>query len=224
MLNFRRRLPAARTEPAPIRAAKSPAPPASPNAEKARALMAMIEQGGDGSAAGVAPERLRDWARDLVETVERRQREGRLPPGSSKPAARTAAAATADAAVGPARPARLFTTAAPVLIDAPAPAPQHVAARPWAAVTQPGYDAPMPYAPPHAAAPPSAMRARAELRSLIEATVDPENLAREHPAVIAMTLAGRPTLEQAAALRRLPGGQTRAVRRALRQLELGRPA
>ena len=40
----------------------------------------------------------------------------------------------------------------------------------------------------------------------------------EHPAIVAITLVGRPALEQAAALRALPRGQARAVHRALRML------
>jgi hypothetical protein len=43
----------------------------------------------------------------------------------------------------------------------------------------------------------------------------------EHPSVVALALSGRKTLDQAAALRRLPRAEQRAVHRALRQIARG---
>ena len=173
------------------------------NADKARALIAMLE-GGAGKAKGdISEARLRDWARDLVETVEK----SATPAPSRDPAPMTAPPPRAD-------PPRLFTRAAPVLTAEPA------APRPPAARLTLG--APMPHVPATPASRPVARPAilsRDDVTKLVAATVDPASLSREHPAIVAMTLAGKPSLEQAAALRALPGGQMRAVHRALRQLE-----
>ena len=219
MLKFRRPPSAPRIDPAPPRRAGPATTPASANAEKARALMAVLEQGGDGSAAGVAPDRLRDWARDLVETVERRRPATDAAAGPASAAAASGPSRPVD--VGTAPPARVFSTAAPVLNESRAETPPPPT-RP-AAAARFRLSAPSPLAPPPAAASatstPVAARPAAEVRALIAGTVDPSTLGDEHPAVIAMTLVGRPTLEQAATLRRLPGGQVRAVHRALRRLE-----
>ena len=220
MLNFRRKpAPVDRVEPKAAKAGPAPAT----NADKARALIAMLENGGDG--ASVPSERLRDWARDLVNTVERRPGQTQ-PPRTASPAAREAAA-----------PARLFSTAPPVLTEGPpvavpqsapaAHAPDAVpACEPVSRTATAGrltLTAPMPHAEKPAArsAVPSVppVHAPADIRRLVDATVDPGSVAGEHPAVIAMTLAGKPPLEQAGALRRLPTGQIRAVHRALRQIE-----
>lgn len=250
MLKFRRAAPTAiRTEPAPPRKATPTAPAETTNAGKARALLAMLEQGSDASAAGIEPERLRAWARDLVETVERRraasESEGATPaalepkarlfktpapkmmPASGgaavpdtaeRPSGPQIGAATAEVRpqnlpVQPVSAARLAAAAAFRLPEA-APTPAALSDLPVQHVTE-GVRPSTEVAP--------AMLTRMEVRRLIDATTDPETLAREHPAIIAMTLVGRSTLEQAAALRRLPGGQVRAVHRALRLMEGAAP-
>ncbi len=208
------------------------------NADKARALMALLD--GDGGA-GIPPARLQDWARDLVETIER-----------SGPPVADPKERIAIPAIRPRRMAkpRLFAGAAPVLVERAPPLMLQPAQRvappaPKPPVTVPV--APRPVVVPHASAaplhpgiagaavtpastglPPSrlappAILARASVARLIAATVDPLGdpalLAREHTVVIAMTLLGKSTLQQASALRMLPGGQMRAVHRALRRLE-----
>lgn len=221
MLKFRRAVPSFRSAPRvphPVTdAAPAPAPVTS-NVQKARALITMLETGG---GAGVPADRLRDWARDLVETVERR------------PAAPDAT----DPKEQP-RPARLFSNPAPVLTKPGAPlAPKpmqnqvptpHALPSSAARPDRPRrmtLTAPMPHSEASLARPAMpnvpAIHAMADVRKLVDGTADPGTLEREHPAVIALTLAGKPPLEQAACLRRLPGKQARAVHRALRQIERG---
>jgi flagellar motor switch protein FliG len=53
----------------------------------------------------------------------------------------------------------------------------------------------------------------------VRVTVPEEALADEHPAIAALMLSGRPPLEQAGILRRLPAGGIRATHRYLRHLE-----
>lgn len=173
------------------------------NAEKARALIAMLEPG-NAAPAGVPPERLRDWASDLIRTVE-----GGKGPAADVPAPRRR---------------RLFTKAPPKLTPEPAAEPARVRVE-----SQPSrltLTAPMPHTPagPTASAHPSSPSAYSaeDVRKIIDATIDPATLAREHPAIIAMTLLGKPSMEQAGALRNLPGGQVRAVHKALRQMEFNR--
>ncbi|WP_179380984.1 hypothetical protein [Jannaschia marina] len=175
------------------------------NAEKARALIAMLEPG-EKQAAAHSPEQLRAWARDLIRTVEGSGRgAGTVSPPSPKPKRHA-----------------LFSKAAPTLTAPPAAAPTRPEpVRPRAAARM-TLAAPVQHEPVAAAAP-DVRLPPADVRRIVEATVEPATLAREHPAVIAMTLIGKPTIEQAAALRRLPGGQVRAVHRALRQFEGAEP-
>jgi hypothetical protein len=183
------------------------ASPAS-NAEKAHALIAMLGTGGT-NATSIAPERLRDWARDLVETVEGRAGMAQTP------------------APSPAAPktTRVFTKPAPRLRLDPV-APTADASEPVRRPTvgpRLTLTAPEPYRPDRRAETPlqSTMLAPDSVHRLIAETFDTASMAREHPAVIAMSLMGKPSLEQASDLRALPGGQVRAVHRALRQLEQG---
>lgn len=169
------------------------------NADKARALIAMLEK--KEGAADVPPERLRDWARDLIRTVERE---------------------TAKPAEAPVVRRRLFTKAPPKLT--PPPVARATAENTPSRLT---LTAPMPHTPATPArSTPSigqGVHAPEDVRKILDATLDPAALSREHPAIIAMTLLGKPSLEQASALRTLPGGQVRAVHKALRQLEFNTP-
>lgn len=181
------------------------------NADKARALIAMLEQGRD-APTDVPPDRLRDWARDLIRTVE----------GSAPAAAPSQPAAQ--------RRRRLFSADAPKLAPtSPAAPPRAAPPAPQSAPTgRLTLTAPMPHSPegPAKAASPAlhSTFSTAEVRKVVDATLDPATLGREHPAIIAMTLLGKPTLEQASALRSLAGGQVRAVHKALRQLEQATPS
>ena len=190
-----------------------PAPHPATNAEKARALIAMLEQGQD-APQGVPPERLRDWASDLIRTVEA----GQAGAGRVKVPEPPAPAPTL-------RRRSLFKTAAPTLTATPTTPPATPPVRATAPVGRLNLTAPMLHDPhgaqiPDATAPKiQAMFNPVNVRKVIDATIDPATIAREHPAVIAMTLMGKPSIEQAASLRSLPGGQVRAVHKALRQLE-----
>ncbi len=205
MLNFRRQPPAPRAEPAPRRAAA----PIS-NAEKARALMTLLEPGGTGRAT-VSPERLRDWARDLVDTIERKQ----VPAvARSVTPGRTPAHASGVRTLFRSAPPTLLPTAPAVGMasmrrDVSVPPAANGGAR------EPHDGAPSPAASRTA----TIGHARIEVRRIIAAAVDPEAIDGEHPAVIAMTLQGRPSREQATTLGRLPGRQARAVHAALRRME-----
>ncbi len=250
----------------PRRAPDVPAVPAASNADKARALMALLESGGGAGAEGIPAARLRDWARDLVETVERAAVPAPKPEekAEARPEARVEPRLEAKPDLKPeprltaSRPAlpHFFTKAPPVLVDRGEPAPAAPAVPPLAAFAPPpaavprpamapvappaaAYSevarppasrmtlgAPMPHAPPRPQAtvgtcPP--VLSRQEVDRLVASTLDPHGdpavLAREHPAIVALTLLGKQTLQQAAVLRGLPGGQMRAVHRALRQLE-----
>ncbi|CTQ49082.1 hypothetical protein [Jannaschia donghaensis] len=167
------------------------------NAEKARALIAMLEPG-QAAPEGVSPERLRDWANDLIRTVE-----GEAPKAP------------------PPRRRRLFTKAPPTLSTPVSPQP--TGGTPTSPASRLNLTAPMPHRPQAQAGSgvstdPSVFAA-ADVTRIVDATLDRATLAREHPAIIAMTLLGKPSMDQASALRSLPGGQVRAVHRALRQLE-----
>lgn len=169
----------------------APARAASGNAEKARVLMSMID--GGGAMDHVPPERLRDWARDLVEAIE-----------GDRPARPRSA---------PPRPAprRLFTHPAPrLLVPFPAARQAHEAAG-----ASPANGACDPAPGPRRATSIPATLPGAEIARLLEKGRH-GNLGGEHPAVIAKLLADRPSRDQAAALRDLPGLQRRAVHRALR--------
>ncbi|SDY45067.1 hypothetical protein SAMN05444004_101472 [Jannaschia faecimaris] len=171
------------------------------NAQKARALIAMLEKGHDGSA-DVPAERLRDWANDLIRTVEAER---------PKPS------------VAPAQRRRLFTKAPPKLtVAAPStrPVPEGQPSRLTLTAPTPHRSAPTMKPAPSLT---PAIFTQGDVRKVIATTIDPVTLAREHPAVIAMTLLGKPSMDQASALRSLPGGQVRAVHRALRQLEQSQP-
>ncbi|SFJ42020.1 hypothetical protein [Jannaschia pohangensis] len=210
MLNLRRLRPAAASEPQLTKAKAAPDPvPSASNAEKARALIALLEAREQGAAGTQAPpEHLRDWARDLIRTVEARRADPKTEPAQAPTKA----------------PVRLFSTAAPRLTDPVAPPPQ---AKP---ISEPAHDVPRELAAAVAQPPTPSGRtatmasptlAPAEVRKLIDGAFDPAMMAREHPAIIAMTLVGKPSMEQAAALRSLPSGQVRAVHKALRQMQMG---
>lgn len=264
----------------PQRAPEFQAGPAgTSNADKARALIALLESGGGAGAEGIPAARLRDWARDLVETVERaappapaRKPEPRSEPepqsesqSESQPEPRSEVKPEPRLTASRGAPPRLFTKAPPVLVDRAPPAAPVTPAATASAPPAPSYVAP-PVAPPPVAASPvaapvaaysEAARASAPrmtlgapvphmppqpqtggaarpailsrhevdrlVASIVDPAGDPASLGREHPAIVALTLLGKPTLKQAAVLRALPGGQMRAVHRALRQLE-ARPA
>ena len=199
-------------------------------ADKARALLSILEPG-KGAPSDVPPDRLRDWANELIRTVEGEK----------------AAAAAAPAPAAPVKPVRraLFTKAPPTLsrppertppaapaprraAAAPAPAPVRAAATPAtsAPASRASLSAPLPHEteerPADTASITPPLFAAADVARIVEATLDTAMLGREHPAIVAMTLLGKPTIEQAAALRTLPGGQVRAVHRALRQMEAAR--
>ena len=191
-------------------------------ADKARALLSILEPG-KGAPSDVPPDRLRDWANELIRTVEGEK----------------AAAAAAPAPAAPVKPVRraLFTKAPPTLSRPPertppavpaAPAPRRAAATPAtsAPASRASLSAPLPHEtedrPADTASITPPLFAAADVARIVEATLDSATLGREHPAIVAMTLLGKPTIEQAAALRTLPGGQVRAVHRALRQMEAAR--
>ena len=62
---------------------------------------------------------------------------------------------------------------------------------------------------------------RTEITALAQSVEARSGLIGEHPSVVALALSGRKTLDQAAALRRLPRAEQRAVHRALRQIARG---
>ncbi|WP_299818285.1 hypothetical protein [uncultured Jannaschia sp.] len=226
------------------------------NPEKARALLALLEAG---DTSKVPPERLRDWASDLVRTVERQKADAMArktgapvprpvaaeaaPP--REPVASVAAAPATPAAAPKVSPAarpdptlpqrsRLFRSSAPKLApkaetEVPrraAPAKPDVPVRPVMAAPAtashlPHAMTPAPFRSQRHAVAVRSLPTRAEIRVMVTTAVTPATLSDEHPAVIAMTLFGKPSLEQAEALRGLPGGQARAVHRALRQLAAG---
>ncbi len=192
------------------------------NAEKARALLAMLD--GNGGATP-PPDRLRAWARDLVNTVEQRKAATPTAPGGaprSAPAADVVQAPQPTAYAKP--PARVFSKAAPLQAPPPAaPPPPAVTRQPSSRLTLTVPEPHVPRAPASEAPMPPVRVAPAEMDKIMEQAINPADIGREHPAIIARTLAGKTSLEQAAALRRLPGGQVRAVHRALRQLEQSCP-
>ncbi|WP_298437040.1 hypothetical protein [uncultured Jannaschia sp.] len=191
-----------------------PSPAETTDADKARALLAMLESP-DRTAR--PPAHLRDFARALVASVEG-ARANRHPVVAPGPGARLRISAKPGADRTGASPARtrLFQNIPPLTLS-PEPRVDHrPAARPRLTLS-----APMPIANRAAADPsmPSPILGRRDVRRLIETTTDPSGFAREHPAVVASAMAGRPPLEQAAKLRQLSGGRVRAVHRALRQIE-----
>ncbi|WP_299843484.1 hypothetical protein [uncultured Jannaschia sp.] len=233
----------------PAKPTPDPLADAVTNPEKARALLALLEAG---DTSKVPPERLRDWASDLVRTVERQKADAKAQkaeapaprPRAAETAPPRAPVAAAPAAVAPAKAApepkrepgqprrsRLFRSSAPTL--AQGTAPQSATPAIPAAPVRPAPTAPASQAP-HLPRPMTAvgrqsqpqavqvrpMPTRAQVRAMVNAAVNPATLPDEHPAVIALTLTGKPSIEQAKALRSLPGGKVRAVHRALRQLEM----
>lgn len=219
------------------------------NPEKARALLALLEAG---DTSKVPPDRLRDWASDLVRTVERQKAGTKArtadtkaptaalpkarpvggytapPPMPAAPAVAAAPAGTApETQQAPSQPkrARLFRSPAPTLRTPAAPraAMPKAPVAPARTASAPASHLPreIEQAAPRVRPTPGPLRGmltRAEVRAVI-ATVDSAVLPGEHPAVIAMTLTGKPSLEQARTLRSLPCGKVRAVHSALRQLE-----
>lgn len=213
---------------APAPSTRAAASAATTNAEKARALIAMLEAK-SGSTPAVAPDRLRDWARDLVETVEKSRKEPSSPP---RPAAKAKLFSTApprlEAVTKEPPTARPSTSSAsahkaqaaePEILPRAAPPSSRMRAAPKGRMTLTAPRQQDPVAAASQTPVESAEIAPSEIRKLVQATVDPATMTREHPAIIAMTLVGKPSIEQAGALRSLPGGQVRAVHRALRTLE-----
>ena len=204
----------ARPAPDPARQAPSAAGSGPSRAEQARALLALLEPGG---AAGPLPAgSLRGLARDLVASIE----------------ARDATAVSADAADAdpvpppPPRPT-LFSRLRPVTLTPPPspapPPPERPEAGDRAAL--PGrltLSAPLPHGADRTAPPaPDGTIPPAEVRALVSATLEAGAAGAEHPAIAALDMLGRPTPEQAAAMRSLPAGYPKAVHRALRELEKG---
>lgn len=226
---------------------KAPAP--APEAKHPAASEAVDAPSADNLFTSVAPE-IADW--DMPAPALRRPKVRKV--AAKRVAAEPAPKAKADPSRR-ARPANLFTAAAPRMADWKVPVtlpvqriPQQAYMRPALLLTDPVKVPPSdaatpepaaaPETPPEAEAAPQPEARRPlppplpeppfvkpanwdEVRSMIGRTVDPVAMAREHPAVIAMTLVGRPTLDQAAAFRGLPAGQVRAVHRVLRQMEQG---
>ncbi|UWQ18446.1 hypothetical protein [Jannaschia sp. M317] len=212
-----------------LRRSEDPSPARTP-AEKAQALLALLgEEAGAIGVRGTPPgapisdDHLRRMARDLISQVE------------ARPPKTTPAEAATDPGPGPKR--TLFRNPAPLAQPMPetasapraarAPAPEDSPAMPARADLTPPrperqarLSVPRPFAPPAEVARPAPVLPMSEVRRLIAEGVDAEAPGREHPAVVALTLDGLPPLEQAAALRRLPRGQVRAVHRALRLLEM----
>lgn len=216
------------------------------NPEKARALLALLEAG---DTSKVPPERLRDWASDLVRTVERQKADAKAQkaeapaprPREAETAPRRASIAAAPPAVAPAKAApepkrepgqprrsRLFRSSAPTLAQGTTPqsaTPAIPAAPVRPALASQAAHLPRPMTAVGRQSHPQVvqvrpMPTRAQVRTMVNAAVNPATLPDEHPAVIALTLTGKPSIEQAKALRSLPGGKIRAVHRALRQLEI----
>ncbi|MFO6464898.1 hypothetical protein ACK8OR_10935 [Jannaschia sp. KMU-145] len=191
-----------------------PSPAETTDADKARALLAMLDSP-DRTAR--PPAHLRDFARALVASVEG-ARAGRHPVVAPGPGARLRVSrkpGAERAAVAPSR-TRLFQNILPLTLSPEPRVDCGPVARPRLNLS-----APMPIPDRAMADPsiPSPLLGRSAVRRLIETTTDPSGFAREHPAVIASAMAGRPPLEQAAKLRQLSGGRIRAVHRALREIE-----
>jgi hypothetical protein len=158
----------------------------------------MLGEGGD--APAVPEEELRRAAGALLAQVE-----GRPVPKPPEP--------------NPEPRRRLFSRAAPLAApEVPAPMP----AQPLRESIQPEPEPSLPKALPEAAArrrPPPLTLPTASIRALVaQGLAVPET---EHPAIVALSLDGKPPLAQADALRALPRGQARSVHRALRMLATG---
>ncbi|WGH80162.1 hypothetical protein [Jannaschia ovalis] len=214
------------------------APAARPDA--ARALLEMLESG----QSAPAPVHLRDLAAQLVAEVEARRADSGTPardepgdvaraPARHSPEGRAPRAADDPRAAGrltlrpprapdpmpaadaPGAPApesadsrRLFSKAAPMALPA--------AASPRSRLT---LSLPRPLVAEDRSTPALAPgHSPEDVRKIVAAARDPQGLGREHPAIIAIGLEDRSPRDQAAALRKLGGGQVRAVHRALRQL------
>lgn len=192
---------------------------------KAQALLAMLGEDasalgfGEGAASGgaISDERLRSLARHLIAQVEQRKPgQGRLRPADKVPPLPESVPAAPKPNRIPDEPGvilrrSVFRSAAPLAQPEASPHAGGGSASPPVVMA-------VPSAPAHAARI-DPLHSESEVRRLIAEGLDPAVPGREHPAVIALTLADRPPLEQAAALRKLPRGQVRTVHRALRLLE-----
>ncbi|CUH40668.1 hypothetical protein JSE7799_03403 [Jannaschia seosinensis] len=267
------------------------------NAEKARALIALLGDSSDGTrASDIPPERLRAWARDLVQAVESRRPaatervRAALEPLLLTP--QMTGAKPEDEEASSVAPADKATQEVPRLFSRPAPAlssdpetrnvlcealeivnPRHrprpeivlLPEKDAASTAAPRGDTdkgqarsaaagaaggtaevrakgephnrpenaagsarlhpdaahdPAPASKPAPARSPRRLTpAQARTRALIRANVDQDHMMREHPAVIAVALLGRSSMDQAQALRTMQGRQVRAVHRILRDLD-----
>lgn len=205
----------------------APSPAGSTPADKAQALLALLGDdarkmglgGAAQSASGAefSQDHLRRMARELIAQVEG---QGSTP----KPKA-----APPPEVVRPAAPAseeserrHVFSRAAPL---APVPAIRPQARTEAPPATMPGARPQIVSAMPTPMAParvvrPIPIHSAQEVRRLVRDGYDHSAPGREHAAIVALTLEGKPPLEQAAALRQLPRGQIRGVHRALRLLEM----
>lgn len=188
--------------------------------DKAEALMALL--GEDARKVGLAtggsmrpgpkiPEdRLRQMARQLIAQVEAGQPRTEVAPVPPAPAAPQPVASERR---------RLFSQAAP--LQAPEPLAEQPARKP--AVARP-VEPVEPQGLPEGISVPSVPSREATypvdtIRKIVKDSARVQTISAEHPLIVAFTLEGRPSLDQAAALRRLPKGQVRSVHRALRLLE-----
>ena len=226
MMRFRRKT----TEQPAGPAVSAPSEGAAP-IDRAQALLALLGEdarkiGLGGTTAGSAEipqDRLRLLARDLIAQVEGQRA---AQPGSKAPAPPVARAEPSPIDEGIGRrqlfssPSPLSRRAAQPEADRASPAAPPAAPEPriQAVVARPE-TMPTPMAQPRPAAPAARMLSADEVRRLVHEGYDPALSGAEHPAIVALTLEGKPPLQQAAALRELPRGQVRAVHRALRLLE-----
>ncbi|MEM7487497.1 MAG: hypothetical protein AAF390_00070 [Pseudomonadota bacterium] len=201
-------------------AVPTPAPGKGDARDQARTLLSLLESGAKTTDGAIPPERLRDLARDVIARVEA---QGGRPP----PAAPVARAPETPLMPSTPRPT-LFRNADPfgvakVARPAPTPAPVEEAdelpspissrvAQPQGQGDADGSGHRVPW-----------LRDRAAVRKLMEKAFRPEDAAAEHPAILALDLAGRPPREQAERLRQVPSGRVRATHRHLVALERSKP-
>ncbi|MEM8851411.1 MAG: hypothetical protein AAGE03_15440 [Pseudomonadota bacterium] len=180
---------------------------------QARALLSMLESGSGSPDQSIPPDRLRDLARDLIAKVEARETPQPAPQGAEPP---------------PSRPS-LFRNATPFATATVAP-PRPVAPPQQPSVSPQSDELPAPISAQDAMetqrlapslARPRWAKNRAAVEALLKSAFRPEEADAEHPAILALDLAGRPPREQAERLRKVPAGRIRATHRHLIELERG---
>ncbi|TFL18447.1 hypothetical protein [Jannaschia formosa] len=223
---------------------KAPVPERASPREAARALLSMLGEGGP--AGGRVPEeQMRLLARDLIAQVEGRA-PARMPPAtpsvpqpmperrrklfsrSAPLVAEAEAPATPPPPAGPSMPPddlRVATDRAGWIPPERSQSPETSAVRSRGAQMR-AEQAPAPSDLPTSFAIPDRRTRRTAPPAILPlgqvrklALQGIELGETEHPAILALTLRGRPPLDQAVALRALPRGQARAVHRMLRMME-----